>query len=1318
MTRILIALVGFVKPMIFAVLFLLVLLSVFSVFAMAFFKHKFGFCTDTVLDGSIGEGLIECFGSFMTDSVGNGGFSKPRAWLVPGYGQNFDTFGSSVLLLFRSFTMKWTTYYALAQDAAFEDDVQPIFGQQMVLASIFFHLFMLFGSVLCMAIFKAFACNAFHSAQGENQLEESLWKAFQTMIANNYPMTPLPPRPTDLLSRKLQKLLENKKYQAFSAACILLNVGFVSSAYSGQPESYTQVIELQNNIIFGQMCLEALLTCLSLRPNLYFRDNDNRLDVLLILATSITMSLSKEFRTISQILRMFRCFKILKKLIRARIVDTIFETTIESLWPALNIFVVLVIFTLVVSVIAVQLFGGVRFQERLGPQLQFSNSLLAMRSIIQILFGDEWHVVQDECMIEEPFCTPDIFDPNDSHVLLYATDCGGFASSVLFFPFLKIALNYVILNLFTGMIMCNFAYIKCKDSNGLLEPSDFVRVTEIWVSEFDPQATGTIKLDQVYQLMIRIGEPLGTFGTTENVGRYLCIREELRQKSLYAQADSFSSNRIYNWVKNKQETIYSIAFEDWEKGEHEFRAASQALIHAEDELEAREQYYASMEPNKPEEEVAEEEELDEGKENLDDVLNGVSDGYEAFANPCIDPDPADEVHELAKVDKAVANTHCSDDEVTKEKQEHVHGGNMGLPYPSHIRRQAWITGGLLGTAKRTDWRRQKSLELAQLRQSVAEARSEVERTRKVVNENPAPTVGMKAKFWTFCRSVLETVKPSLTKSETKQGYAKYNDVMTALLHWNKGRNIVPKGRMEERKEQVDQIVLEVAFQLVQALLIGGFVRWRKRRAAQAAKARVKQACDAAKKMGKSLLQTKHLMMNREEDLKKAMFDAYASTDLMKKIILDSKSSNERVCCAKIILYGISKAHDLAGYAMEAGVDLDSSSKKQAAGVFGLDDDSLQGIMAHPKMMKFSEHIKAIETLENLVARGQQPLLMLAAQVCRIEFLEAVPQMRRDHIFTLLSEANVQTVIQNMDLQATRPKKKRIADGLPDSSAIADSIMHLDESVLDEFELVRMKIKKKEEEKESLTKILEQTQERMFQVRMEFEQLVEETEKAKQATENPAKGRRYDASSAFSSARPLQSRTLHLGADGVKNSKQNTISSPAVAHVGSNARQSKVSLEPVNVSLGNFADHDQDSQQDSSQIHNGNTNAITSHKSNSAVDTALNHRVAESQLGQGASVINTTSEVLTTHSSMTSQAAMTAPVPESELSSQIKNDPRKLQEQIAMKKAEMEQLQKLLERTRRENARGSPGTDTPALEVLQWALFVIALYLFRYSLLCP
>jgi hypothetical protein len=277
-------------------------------------------------------------------------------------------------------------------------------------------------------------------------------------------------------------------------------------------------------------------------------------------------------------------------------------------------------------------------------------------------------------------------------------------------------------------------------------------------------------------------------------------------------------------------------------------------------------------------------------------------------------------------------------------------------------------------------------------------------------------------------------------------------------------------------------------------------------------------------------------------------------------------------------------------------------------------------------------------------------------------------------------------------------------------------MHLDESVLDEFELVRMKIKKKEEEKESLTKILEQTQERMFQVRMEFEQLVEETEKAKQATENPAKGRRYDASSAFSSARPLQSRTLPLGADGVKNSKQNTISSPAVAHVGLNARQSKVSLEPVKES--NFADHDQDSHQDSHQIHNGNTNAITSHNSNSAVDTALNPRVAESQLGQDASVINTTSEVLTAHSSMTSQAVMTAPVPESELSSQIKNDPRKLQEQIAMKKAEMEQLQKLLERTRRENARGSPGTDTPALEVLQWALFCLAPYLFCYSLLCP
>ena len=99
------------------------------------------------------------------------------------------------------------------------------------------------------------------------------------------------------------------------------------------------------------------------------------------------------------------------------------------------------------------------------------------------MFGDEWHQVQDDCLLAEPFCTPDIYDTNRTSVLLYATDCGGFASAVIFFPALLILANYTVLNLFVGMIMNNFAYISCKGENGVLEPGDFERMSWIWTKE-------------------------------------------------------------------------------------------------------------------------------------------------------------------------------------------------------------------------------------------------------------------------------------------------------------------------------------------------------------------------------------------------------------------------------------------------------------------------------------------------------------------------------------------------------------------------------------------------------------------------------------------------------------------------------------------------------------------------------------------------------------------------------------------------------------------------------------------------------------------
>ena len=52
----------------------------------------------------------------------------------------------------------------------------------------------------------------------------------------------------------------------------------------------------------------------------------------------------------------------------------------------------------------------------------------------------------------------------------------------------------------------------------------------IWVDKFDPNVSSMIPLERVFQFFHAIGEPLGHYGNTENTGRYLCVREELKRK--------------------------------------------------------------------------------------------------------------------------------------------------------------------------------------------------------------------------------------------------------------------------------------------------------------------------------------------------------------------------------------------------------------------------------------------------------------------------------------------------------------------------------------------------------------------------------------------------------------------------------------------------------------------------------------------------------------------------------------------------------------------------------------------------------------------
>ena len=1271
--KIIIALAASVKPMAYAVIFLTLVIVVFSVTAMAFFARKFDRCTDFNLKGSIGEGKLECLGLFLSDSPENGGMLKPRAWLKPGFGSNFDTFFSSGLLLFRCITLKWVTFYAAAQDAPNQLNQQPVLGNSMITASIFFHLFILFASFFGMNLFVSFMCDAFYSIQGEDQLEELQWMSVQKMARDNYPTRPVIP-PSNNISGMIRKILSSKWYKVFSVWCLMINIVFMSTAHAGQTSDYAEVLNIQNAIFFGQMCAEAFFYFVSVGPKLYLKDPLHQFDMLLIILTSITMIFSEEFRTMSQAVRILRLFKFGRALSQDRTISNVFETVIVSIGQVFNIVVVLSVLVMMYSVLAVQLFGLVKYQSRVGVQVNFATFPSALRSIFQLMFGDEWHLIQDDCIIQEPSCTPNIYDdPNSPNPqLLYASDCGGFASGVLFFPSFLILANYVVLNLFVGMIMNNFAYINCKDSNGVLEPDDFVKVSQVWVSKFDPKATGTIKLQDVYTFMIHIGEPLGFYGTEENVGRYLCVREELKQKMIYEEENPEKvGGWLYNWVKIHEESIYSATLEHWQHYQDALFECQQTLGEAEHELAAKREYFAEVEreqeadatgrndqqeeQNQGQNEEKSDQELEDGKRGLHGISEDLKIGGDGT--------------QIDNLKGGIGNklVQESHDVCAETRVQNVLGGSFGRA--DSIRQQAWIGGGKMGLQHKTpaeiqQWHAQKDHELAMAHNDVVNARQHVEHAKALAREHPEPAISYRGKVFGFVREVLKKFIPKEKRSERRNGYVTYLNVMNALLHWNKRRNIVPGYLMETLKEKDDRVILDVAFQFVQATILGGVLRRRRRIAKEIANARLKKASQDTRRMAVTMGSTQNLVANRESNRLKALYDSHATPQAVQRYFNDPASIPQRIMCAKMALYGIAKGHTLAGLAIEAGVvDLEDQ------GIFSISDELLEPLMHHHTMIRYAQHVVLIDEVKGLVDNGQEPLLMLASQVHQIEWMHQVEDLPLTTLSILINDPNVQTVIANVESynKGNGGKKNRtlcteLVPGGPGAHS-QEALMLLDDSILDELEEIQLKIKVKETENEALSKTLEETQLRMFELREEHDMMVSHAAAAKahastgkEAAEHPSRVRRYDSSSAAAST---VVNPHHPRPQSEDNHRSNHTAGP-----GQVAETEGLAAEVASASH--------------SIAPNGDAHTPLENLS-------------------GANSPGTSFGEATENHDVSHRKPYKAP--EEDLSSQIQNDPSKIQEQINAKMVEMRRLQKLLEKTRRDAARGDASMGNP--EVFVW-----------------
>ena len=353
--------------------------------------------------------------------------------------------------------------------------------------SLFFVFWMFVGSFFALNLFVGVIIDNFNRIKAENDGSATMtegqaqWaETMKTMSHQRASRIAKPP------SNKLRlvcfKLINSVPFDVFLTGVIIANVGAMACDYWGIEDNPGHITPYNNCMtVFSYIYyIEFVFKFSGLGPKQYFSDAWCQFDFFLV-TTSLLDQFAAELLAqvlplppmLLRVLRVFRVLRILRLLKGAKGVRDLIMTMVLSLPSLVNVCSLLALLMFMFSVLGVQLFTYVKWQNNVTETSNFVTFGNAFLLLFQCLTGDGWAGMMDDCMITpERGC-----DPN-----AVPSDCGG-AHAVAFFVGYQIIGSFVFLNLVVAVILENFS------SLGNLNP-DLVSAADIEIfKEVRPYTT-------------------------------------------------------------------------------------------------------------------------------------------------------------------------------------------------------------------------------------------------------------------------------------------------------------------------------------------------------------------------------------------------------------------------------------------------------------------------------------------------------------------------------------------------------------------------------------------------------------------------------------------------------------------------------------------------------------------------------------------------------------------------------------------------------------------------------------------------------------
>jgi len=228
------------------------------------------------------------------------------------------------------------------------------------------------------------------------------------LILKAKPEASPPEPPYNAISTRVRVLLESRYADYLDLFFVLSNFIFLMCNNQNASLAFLYSFYMWSATYLGVIVLKSVLTLVGYGFRICRSDTFFLIDLLVIIWAVGATYMTSSLKFAVSFLRICRVPSQLERLnlwIKSEMYLALIETFRLSALDFVKVFYLLGLVVYITAAFCVQIFRDTRFGTRLSHTANFQDVPAGFMTLTQIIFGDEWHSIMDDCSVQQPLCS-------------------------------------------------------------------------------------------------------------------------------------------------------------------------------------------------------------------------------------------------------------------------------------------------------------------------------------------------------------------------------------------------------------------------------------------------------------------------------------------------------------------------------------------------------------------------------------------------------------------------------------------------------------------------------------------------------------------------------------------------------------------------------------------------------------------------------------------------------------------------------------------------------------------------------------------------